>query len=157
MKKPIALMLISIMVLMLSAFSFADDGYSVKIMEPKKTIADSEMDEPFFITVWVKANIDDKLESLDVTILDGEGNVDWSDNVVVDHEFITDAHKFTFKAVDFTPMDKFEIFVVADFADDEIGGVEDSKMVTVKIDKEKDKDKDKDKESKKEKEKSVIN
>jgi len=144
MKKPIALMLISIMVLMLSAFSFADDGYSMKIMEPKKTIADSEMDEPFFITVWVKANIDDKLESLDVTILDGEGNVDWSENVVVDHEFITDAHKFTFEAVDFTPMDKFEIFVVADFADDEIGGVEDSKMVTVKTDKEKDKDKDKD-------------
>jgi len=131
MKKPIALMLISIMVLMLSAFSFADVDYSLEIKAPDDEIVVEDWEEPFFITVWVMADIGDELENLEVTIEDEDSDYDVTFDHAVVHEFGSTVFKYTFEAPELTPMDKFEITVVAEFEDEDIIGVEDSKDVEV--------------------------
>jgi hypothetical protein len=131
MKKPIALLLISIMVLMLSAFSFADVDYSLEIKAPDDEIVVEDWDEPFFITVWVEANVGDKLENLVISFEDEESDYEYTFNRKVKHVFDETVFEYSFEAPELTPMDEFKITVVAEFEDNDIEGVEDSKSVVV--------------------------
>lgn len=128
MKKPISLLLISIMVLMLSAFSFAGNGNPMNDKD-KSSVNAFILDDELFITVWLDAEIGDVLEEISVEINDDDDVMaDWSDDFEVSHEFGSKVFKYTFEAVDYTPADEFEIKVVARFDE------KDDLVLTKKID-----------------------
>lgn len=117
MKKPVALTLISIMVLMLSAFSFADD-YSLEIVAPDDEVIVSDWDEPFLIKILVDASVGDELEKLVVTIDEEDGDYEYTFDKKVKHVFGEEVFEYTFEAPELTPMEAFKITVVAEFDND---------------------------------------
>lgn len=140
MKKPVALTLISIMVLMLSAFSFADD-YSLEIVAPDDKVIVSDWDEPFLIKILVDASVGDELEKLVVTIDEEDGDYEYTFNKKVKHVFGEDVFEYTFEAPELTPMKEFEITVVAKF-DNDVEDLEASETVEVETEAEDEEEED---------------
>lgn len=120
MKKPIALLLISIMVLMLSAFSFAGNGNSMNDKD-KSSVNAFVLDDKLFITVWLDAEIGDELDELFVEVVEGEDVVktsnDYDDFEEVE-KFGTIMYMYTFDAIEYTPLDDFEVKVFVSLDDE---------------------------------------
>ncbi|MZQ99771.1 MAG: hypothetical protein GT601_19060 [Acidaminobacter sp.] len=128
MRKSIALLLISMMVLTLTAFSFADNGNPMKDKNQSGVNA-FVLDDDLFITVWLDAEVGDILKEISVEINDDDDVIaEWFDDFEVSHEFGSKVFKYTFEAVDYTPADEFEITVFADFSDGE------DQVLTKKVD-----------------------
>lgn len=121
MKKPIALMLISVMVLMLSAFSFAGNGNSFKNNDLESKISADVIDEFLFITVWLDKEIGDELDELLVKVVEDEVVVKTSDDYDDFEEvekFGTIMYMYTFDAIEYTPLDDFEVKVFVTLDDE---------------------------------------
>lgn len=121
MKKPVALLMISMMILTLTAFSFADNGNSMKDKDRSKVDA-FILDDDLFITVWLDAELGEQLEKLSVEVFE-DGDVleesDKYDESEAVKKFNTIMYKYTFEAIEYTPMDDFEVIAYVELEGDE--------------------------------------
>jgi hypothetical protein len=112
MKRPIALLLISIMVLMLSAFSFAGNGNPMNDKDKSRVNA-FVLDDELFITVWLDAEVGDVLEEISVEI---NGYGEWYEDFGTGYVFGSKVVKFPVIQIDDIPEEDFEITVFANFS-----------------------------------------
>jgi len=119
MKRPIALLLISIMVLMLSAFSFAGNGNPTNDKD-KSQVNAFILDDELFITVWLDKEIGDELDELLVEVVEGEDVIETSSDYDSEEveKFGTIMYMYTFDAIEYTPLDDFEVKVFISLDDD---------------------------------------
>ncbi|SCZ81352.1 hypothetical protein [Acidaminobacter hydrogenoformans] len=121
MKRPIALLLISIMVLMLSAFSFAGNGNPKKDEASEPKISAYVLDDLLFITVWLDAELGEDLEGLTAEIFeeDKEDPEEKTSEFEMTSGSASKGYKYIFEGIEYTPVDEFEIRVTAEFDDAE--------------------------------------
>lgn len=121
MKRPIALLMISIMVLMLSAFSFAGNDNPKKDEASEPKISAYVLDELLFITVWLDEELGEDLEGLTAEIFEEDEDDPEAETSEFEMTsgFGSKGYKYIFEGIEYTPVDEFEIRVTAEFDDAE--------------------------------------
>lgn len=116
MKKPIALLLVSIMVLMLSAFSFAGNGNLMMTKEYEPKVDAFILGEELFITVWIDAELGDELDDLWAELyVDDELTNEFDDFTLVSKTG-SKVYKYVSEGIE-PPTEDFDILVNAEFND----------------------------------------